>query len=85
MCFSAPVSFAASALLLPIGFYSLRLAYQQNPDYIPLAAILIAVAIQQACEGLVWLGIETGSLPETNLGAFGFLAFAYWFWLFWSP
>lgn len=85
MCFSAPVSFAASALLLPAGLYSLSLAYQQNPSYIPLAAMPLAFAIQQASEGLVWLGIGTGSYAEMNLGAFGFLAFAYWFWLFWSP
>jgi hypothetical protein len=85
MCFSAPMSFAASALLLPAGFYALRLAYQQNTRYIPLASIPVAFAIQQACEGLVWLGLGTDSLIEMNLGAFGFLAFAYWFWLFWSP
>jgi len=40
MCFSAPVSFAASALLLPAGFYRLRLASQNHPGYLPLAAIL---------------------------------------------
>lgn len=85
MCFSAPVSFAASALLLPAGFYSWRLASQHNPAYLPLASIPIAFAIQQATEGLVWLGLQTGSLTAMNLGAFGFLAFAYWFWLFWSP
>lgn len=85
MCFSAPVSLAASSLLLPAGLYSLRLVYYQNPGYISLASIPIAFAIQQICEALVWLGIEGSSVVETNLGAFGFLAFAYWFWLFWSP
>lgn len=85
MCFSAPVSFAASALLLPTGIYSLQLARRQNPKYLTLASIPVAFALQQACEGLVWLGIQSGSRLETNLGAFGFLAFAYWFWLFWSP
>lgn len=85
MCFSAPISFAASTLLLPTGLYSLRLAYQRNPSYLPLACIPIAFSIQQACEGLVWLGFGAGSPVETNLGAFGFLFFAYWFWLFWSP
>lgn len=85
MCFSAPVSFAATALLLPAGLYSVRLASQQNPRYLPLAAIPIAFGIQQACEGFVWLGLETNSATEVRWGAFGFLAFAYWFWLFWAP
>lgn len=85
MCFSAPVSFAASVLLLPAGFYGLRLASQHNPRYLPLAAIPIAFGTQQACEGLVWLGMEASSSTEVRLGAFGFLAFAYWFWLFWAP
>jgi hypothetical protein len=85
MCFSASVSFAASAVLLPIGLYAWRIAAQRNPTYIPLAAIPIAFAIQQGCEGLVWLGIGAGYLVETKRGALGFLAFAYWFWLFWAP
>lgn len=85
MCFSAPVSFAASALLLPAGLYALRLAYGQNSSYLPLASIPIAFGVQQACEGLVWLGMGADSSTEVNLGAFGFLGFAYWFWLFWAP
>lgn len=85
MCFSAIVSFAASAVLLPTGLYSLHLAHRQNPRYLPLAAIPIAFAVQQACEGLGWLGIGAESKTETRLGALGFLAFAYWFWLFWTP
>lgn len=85
MCFSAPVSFAASALLLAAGLYSLRLASQHNPCYLPLAGIPVAFGIQQACEGLVWLGMEMHSSTHVRLGAFGFLAFAYWFWLFWAP
>ncbi|MBD2059572.1 hypothetical protein H6F88_26855 [Oculatella sp. FACHB-28] len=85
MCFSASVSFAASALLLPAGLYALRLAYRQNSSYLPLASIPIAFGVQQASEGLVWLGVEANSSAEVNLGAFGFLGFAYWFWLFWAP
>ncbi|HIK13712.1 MAG TPA: hypothetical protein IGS53_00185 [Leptolyngbyaceae cyanobacterium M33_DOE_097] len=85
MCFSASASFAASALLLPAGLYSVRLAALQNPKYIPLATIPIAFAAQQACEGLTWLGLMEGAVTVTNLGALGFLGFAYWFWLFWAP
>jgi len=85
MCFSAPVSFATTALLLPAGFYGLRVASQNNPRYLPLATIPIAFGVQQACEGLVWVGMEITSSTQVYLGAFGFLGFAYWFWLFWAP
>ncbi len=85
MCFSAPVSFTASAALLSAGLYSLRLASQHNPRYLPLAAIPIAFGVQQVCEGLVWVGMNGSSATEVRLGAFGFLAFAYWLWLFWAP
>jgi hypothetical protein len=85
MCFSTPVSFAACALLVSAGFYGLRVAAQNNPRYLPLAAIPVVFGIQQACEGLVWVGMETNSSTQVRWGAFGFLAFAYWFWLFWAP
>jgi hypothetical protein len=71
MCFSAPISFAASALLLPTGLSSLHTAYRHNPSDIPLASIPVAFAIQQACEGLVWLGIKRDSptaILRTELG-----------------
>jgi hypothetical protein len=61
MSFSTPVSFAASALLLPAGFYGLRVASQNNPRYLPFAVIPVAFGVQQACEGLVWLGLEANS------------------------
>ncbi|MBD2056564.1 hypothetical protein H6F88_11140 [Oculatella sp. FACHB-28] len=77
MCFSAPVSFTASALLIPAGLYALRLAYGQNSSYLPLASIPIAFGVQQACEGLVWLSIEADSSTAVNVGAFSFLGFAY--------
>jgi len=85
MCFSAPISFAACTFLLPTGLYCLHLAHRRNPRYLALASIPATFAIQQACEGIVWLSIGSGSRTEATLGAFGFLAFAYWFWLFWCP
>jgi hypothetical protein len=29
--------------------------------------------------------MEVAASTQVRLGAFGFLAFAYWFWLFWAP
>ena len=85
MCFSATASFTASALLLPAGVYAVRYAQRHDSRAISLAGIPIAFAIQQACEGMVSLSIHDTNPAETHQAALGFLAFAYWFWLFWSP
>lgn len=63
----------ASALLLPAGFYGLRLASQNNPGYLPLAAIPITFRVQQACEGWVWLGMEVVNLPLQDIGNKGWI------------
>ena len=56
MCFSAPASFAAAAVLLGIGTLTLRsaLASYQRRD-LPFAAIPLLFAAQQLIEGVIWL------------------------------
>jgi hypothetical protein len=56
MCFSAPVSFAASALLATAGGVALRRARHWNER--PFAAIPMLFAAQQCTEGLVWVGLS---------------------------
>jgi hypothetical protein len=85
MCFSAVASFTASAILLPAGLYGLQFTWQHHSKLIPLSCIPIAFAMQQACEGLVWLGSTHGNLSAMNIGSLSFLAFAYWLWLVWAP
>ncbi|MBO9999528.1 MAG: hypothetical protein J7641_11070 [Cyanobacteria bacterium SID2] len=85
MCFSATASFTVSALLLPIGIYTTRLALAQNTKYLPLACIPVIFSVQQALEGLAWLGLNVDRSTAIEIGATGFLLFAYWFWPFWAP
>lgn len=85
MCFSAPVSFAASALLIPTGLYAVRVASKRNSSYIPFAFMPIGFGIQQACEGVTWLGIHANNSLVTQTGTLGFLVFALWVWLFAWP
>lgn len=48
MCFSAPVSFSAGAVLLGLGS-------AKRPRELPFAAIPLLFAIQQLSEGVIWL------------------------------
>lgn len=78
MCFSAPVSFAASVVLAATGgFLAARI---RSKRYLPLALIPLLFAIQQAAEGFVWL-----SLPERSKAQDIFLFFAYVIWPLWIP
>ncbi|HTN41352.1 MAG TPA: DUF6629 family protein [Asticcacaulis sp.] len=65
MCFSAPVSFAASAMLLVIGTAAVRAA--RYPRQIPLATIPLLFGMQQGAEGVLWL-----ILPEHPVGPWAF-------------
>jgi hypothetical protein len=85
MCFSATASFAASALLIPIGVYCIKTALAKDTDYLPLAFTPLAFGIQQALEGVVWLGINSNNFHDVDIGSVGFLFFSHWFWLFWMP
>lgn len=53
MCFSAPVSFAASAALAAAGGLTLRKA--RTREEMPFAAIPLLFAVQQFIEGMLWL------------------------------
>lgn len=85
MCFSATASFAASALLIPSGIYCIKTALAKDTDYLPLAFTPLAFGIQQALEGVVWLGINSNNFHDVDIGSLGFLFFSHWFWLFWMP
>ena len=85
MCFSASASFTASALLIPTGLYCLRTAWVKDQMYLPFAVIPLAFGVQQALEGLVWIGTNLDSKNLVQLGSLGFLFFSHFFWLFWAP
>lgn len=79
MCFSASASFTASILLLALA----RAAYQKtvNKSQILLASIPLLFAIQQACEGFLWLTFaypQLASIKPFLTYSFLFFAFIVW-------
>jgi hypothetical protein len=87
MCFSSQASFIAAASLLPAGAWALRVCRRrQRPDLLPLALCPWLFAVQQALEGVVWLGLEAPPAPAfAPAAALGFLFFAHGFWPAWIP
>jgi hypothetical protein len=84
MCFSAAASFAASGVLGAIGTATVRAAPSRR--FVPLAAIPLLFAAQQACEGALWLVLErepfhVGGTPLAR----AFLFFALFVWPAWVP
>jgi hypothetical protein len=85
MCFSATASFAASAALVPAGIYCTKAAVRKDPSYVPLAFVPFAFAIQQLCEGLVWLGLGADDAYLVQGASVAYLFFAIALWPFWIP
>lgn len=83
MCFSPEVSFASAAVLVPTGVYCLRTAARRAPRLWPLAVTPCVFGVQQAWEGLVWLGLNSGDEPLTSAAGRVYLFFALAFWPFW--
>jgi hypothetical protein len=88
MCFNAAASFAASAVLIPAGIHTFRIARAADLRWLPLAAFPLLFGIQQALEGVLWLALGdplgriVGVPPPATapLMALGFLGFAYVLW-----
>ena len=53
MCFSAPASFTAAAVLLGLGTVTMRRARSRRE--LPYAAIPLLFGVQQLLEGMLWL------------------------------
>jgi len=85
MCFSATASFSLSAALIPVGVACLRKAQDEDRRYLPLATFPLAFGIQQAIEGLVWVGLGANDARLVALAAAGFVFFSHGFWLVWTP
>ena len=85
MCFSASASLSASVLLIPTGIYCLRGAMTSDKAYLPISAWPLFFGIQQAVEGLLWLGIASNEQTLIDTSSLCFLFFSHFFWLFWAP
>lgn len=85
MCFSAHASFIAAAGLSLAGLASIYRT-SGRPSIRPLATIPLLFGIQQACEGIVWLGLEGKAFVEyTHIAASAFLFFALILWPVYIP
>ncbi len=80
MCFSANASFAASAVLVPVGLYTLARSFRVDKRYLLLAAYPLLFGLQQAAEGFEWLAIEADESSNIQAAALAFLFFAYFLW-----
>ena len=65
MCFSAPVSFSAAAILGVAG--AATLTRVRAPAELPLAAVPLLFATQQALEGFLWRTVPYGADRTTAL------------------
>jgi hypothetical protein len=85
MCFSATASFALSGVLAPTGLFCLYRASNLGPGWLAFALFPLAFAVQQALEGMVWLGLDQPDAQLAAIGATGFVFFSHFFWLIWVP
>ena len=84
MCFSANASFIAGAALTVVGVASL--SQVRKPAQWMFAAIPLLFAIQQVCEGFVWLSLSDGVFSHWHGTAkYAFLIFAQIIWPTWIP
>ncbi len=84
MCFSALVSFSAAAGLVCLGIATIK--QTTSKQELLLASFPCLFAVQQAFEGLIWLGKTDLAIDRTiAVGTYGFLLFATFIWLVLSP
>jgi hypothetical protein len=83
MCFSAEVSFAAAAILLPAGVAAILRAYRTDRRYVPIAALPLLFGVQQMFEGAVWMSNGNPGLVEQFSLAYMF--FSWLAWPVWTP
>src|SRR4051812_25010761 len=84
MCFSATVSFSASAVIGAAGVASIIMAKHTKRKM--FAAIPLIFAIQQFFEGIVWItSMNTAYAAWHNTAMYFFLVFAQVVWPVWVP
>lgn len=84
MCFSPAASFTAAALTGAIGLVAL--ARTPHPRQLPLAAMPLVFAAQQAIEGALWVSLPASPAGAVATGlALAFLLIAKVFWPVFAP
>lgn len=85
MCFSATASFAASALLVPLGVAGAARASQVDRRYIPLCTLPVLFGLQQFFEGMVWIAGEGSDLASVERYSLAYMFFSWIAWPIWVP
>jgi len=85
MCFSAEVSFATAAVLIPTGLVCFKQSVSINKAYWAFALLPFLFGFQQFLEGVVWLALSGKYEYLLRPAAFGFLFFSHLLWLAWIP
>jgi len=85
MCFSAAASFAASAVLLPLGLYSVYKALKTNKDYLLFSFIPIIYSIHQFIQGLIWDTLHDRAYVSLYHSVLAFTFIAFFIWPFYIP
>lgn len=84
MCFSASASFIAGAALTVAGVASV--SQVRKPVHLVFAAMPLFFAIQQICEGFVWLSLsDPDFVGWYSFAKYSFLVFAQVIWPFFIP
>lgn len=84
MCFSATASFGVSAVLLTSGVASVKYLIKSNQ--IPFAVIPFIFAVQQFCEGMLWISLTYKAYANyQDTFSVLFLIFAQIVWPIWVP
>lgn len=85
MCFSASASFAAAAVLVPAGIWTLGRAWNGDRRLLGLATFPLLFGVQQVSEGMLWRALDRGDVAGQQGPALAFLFFAYFVWPFLVP
>ncbi len=64
MCFSAEASFIVGGTLLLIGASTIKKAHHKKD--LPIALIPLIFALQQIIEGLLWIVLKDGNMPQAQ-------------------
>lgn len=85
MCLSAPVSFSAAAVLIPLGAATMRRAWSTDRRYLAVAALPVLLGVQQLIEGLIWTEGARANLPAVEILSLAYTFFAWIAWPVWIP
>ena len=83
MCMSAEASFIAAAVLMPTGAIAMKRAYSTDRRYLAIAALPLLFGLQQAMEGMVWLG--NGNAAQVARYSLAYMFFSWMVWPIWVP